>query len=87
VRAAFDGLLVDPCIPSAWDGFKVRRTFRGATYNIEVTNPDHVQCGVKEMWVDGQRHCESKGTRDKVVPQFAAGTTHEVVVVLGSGST
>ncbi|MEK7670964.1 MAG: glycosyl hydrolase family 65 protein, partial [Bacteroidota bacterium] len=83
VRPAFDGLLLDPCIPPAWNGFKVRRTFRGATYHIEVKNPEHVQCGVKELWVDGQRHCMTKGPRNKVVPQFAEGTIHEVVVVLG----
>jgi cellobiose phosphorylase len=87
VRATFEGLLLDPCIPRAWDGFRVRRTFRGATYNIEVRNPDHVECGVKELWADGKRHCESRGPRNKVVPQFAPGTTHEVVVVLGSSNS
>lgn len=84
VRPTFDGLLLDPCIPAAWDGFKVHRTFRGATYNIEVKNPEHVQCGVKELYVDGERHCTTRGPRNKVVPPFAVGTTHEVVVVLGS---
>ncbi len=83
VRPAFAGLLIDPCIPKAWNGFNVRRTIRGATYNIEVKNPYHVACGVKEMWVDGQRHCMTKGPRNKIVPSFAAGTVHEVVVVLG----
>jgi len=86
VRPTFDGLVLDPCIPPAWNGFKVRRTFRGASYHIEVKNPEHVQCGVKELWVDGQRHCMTKGPRNKVVPPFAPGTTHEVVVVLGSQS-
>jgi cellobiose phosphorylase len=83
VRAAFDGLLLDPCIPQAWDGFKVQRIFRGAHYFIEVKNPEHVNCGVKELWVDGARHCMTRGGRDKVVPQFDAGTKHDVVVVLG----
>jgi cellobiose phosphorylase len=83
VRATFAGLLIDPCIPPAWSGFKVRRMFRGAGYNIEVRNPEHVQCGVKELWVDGERHCMTKGPRDKLVPTFGAGTTHTVVVVLG----
>ncbi|MBM2840258.1 MAG: glycosyl transferase family 36 [Bacteroidetes bacterium] len=83
VRGTVAGLVVDPCIPSTWKGFTVRRTFRGAAYNIVVKNPDHVQCGVKELWVDGERHCMTKGPRNKVVPVFEAGTTHEVVVVLG----
>lgn len=83
VRATCDGLLIDPCIPRAWSGYKVRRTFRGAVYNIEVRNPNHVECGVKEMWVDGARHCETKGPREKVVPAFEPGTSHEVVAILG----
>ena len=83
VRAATDGLLMDPCIPSSWDGYRVKRPFRGAFYHIEVRNPDHVQCGVRELWVNGQRHCESKGPREKVVPAFEAGTNHDVVAVLG----
>ena len=29
VRAEYEGLRVDPCIPTAWDGFSIRRRFRG----------------------------------------------------------
>ncbi len=39
VRAEIRGLQVDPCIPPEWDGFKVVRRFRKATYEIEVTIP------------------------------------------------
>ncbi len=77
IRATFDGLVIDPCIPSAWKGFTVRRTFRGATYLIEVNNPQHMQRGVKEVWIDGARH------EGKCMPVFAEGETHRVVVVLG----
>lgn len=84
IRPTLKGLMIDPCIPASWSGFKVRRTFRGAVFNIEVRNPGHVQCGVKELWVDGERKCESKGPRNKVVSEFGAGTNHEVVVILGS---
>lgn len=83
VRATDDGLVIDPCIPRAWDGFTVRRIFRGAVYNIQVRNAGHVECGVKELWVDGVRHCESKGPREKVVSAFEAGTTHDVLAVMG----
>ncbi|MEO8167654.1 MAG: glycosyl hydrolase family 65 protein, partial [bacterium] len=84
IRGTIDGLMIDPCIPAAWNRYKVKRTFRGAVYNIEVKNPEHVQCGVKKLWVDGTRHCMTRGPRNKVVPQFADGTSHEVIVVLGS---
>ena len=83
VRATENGLQIDPCIPSAWKGFNVKRTFRGAVYNIEVKNPDHVQCGIKELWVDGQRHCMTKGPREKIIPSFEQGTSHTVVAILG----
>jgi len=84
IRATTDGLIIDPCIPSAWKGYKVKRRFRGAFYNVHVKNPEHLQCGVKELWVDGVQHCMTKGPRNKVVAPFEAGSTHEVVAVLGA---
>lgn len=53
VRLSLDGLIVDPAIPKAWDGFEVRREWRGAVYNIEVRNPDHVSKGVVSVVLDG----------------------------------
>ena len=54
IRPEFDGLRIDPCIPSGWKGFGVTRKFRGATYNINVENPDGAQKGVKEIRVNGE---------------------------------
>lgn len=54
VKPQFDGLQVNPCIPSRWNGFKVKRICRGVTYHINVKNPDHVCKGVAAMTVDGQ---------------------------------
>ncbi|WP_318663027.1 GH36-type glycosyl hydrolase domain-containing protein [Treponema sp.] len=53
IKPDFDGLKVDPSIPSAWDGFKATRLFRGAKYNITIKNPNHVCKGVKRLVVDG----------------------------------
>lgn len=39
ISADFDGLKIDPSIPAAWDGLNATRQFRGATYDIKVTNP------------------------------------------------
>jgi cellobiose phosphorylase len=36
IRPEFDGLRVDPVIPSGWPGFTATRRFRGATYEITV---------------------------------------------------
>ena len=55
IRAAYDGLIIDPCIPPEWKEFEVTRRWRGATYRIRVSNPRGVEKGVKEMWVDGEQ--------------------------------
>jgi cellobiose phosphorylase len=73
----FNGLKIDPSIPSAWDGFTVSRTFRGDTYNVKVSNPNHVCKGVKSMTVDG------KAVDGNIIPVIGDGKTHEVEVVLG----
>jgi cellobiose phosphorylase len=78
VRPVFTGLLVEPKIPNEWAGFRLRRTFRGATYAIEVANPEGVNFGVKSMVVDGEP------IEGNVVPAYADGKTHEVKVVLGA---
>ncbi len=73
----WDGLKVDPSIPSAWDGFKAVRQFRGASYSITFKNPDHVCKGVKSVTVDG------KAIEGNVLPVFGDGKTHEVEVIMG----
>jgi len=77
VRPTYDGLLVDPCIPGDWDGFRMRRYFRGTVYEIEVSNPDHVSKGVVSVAVDGE------SIAGNVVPIFDDGETHRVSVVMG----
>jgi cellobiose phosphorylase len=62
VRATFDGLMIDPCIPAAWKGFTISREFRGVKYNFTVKNPNKSSKGIKKMTVDGK---EIKGN---VVP-------------------
>ncbi len=78
IRTDYNGLVIDPCIPAEWEGFKVSRKFRGATYNIEVVNPDSVSKGVKQVFIDGE---ENK--MGNLVPVMPAGTYH-VKVILGS---
>ncbi len=54
VRASFDGLVVDPCIPSAWNGFEMVRRWRNARYFIAVKNPHHICKGTGSLLVDGE---------------------------------
>ncbi|MBN1695795.1 glycosyl transferase [candidate division WOR-3 bacterium] len=77
VRPDYNGLIIDPCIPTNWDYFSVKRKFRGAIYNIKVSNPDKKSKGMKILKVDGK---EIKGNK---VPIFSDGKKHEVEVTLG----
>ena len=49
-----DTLHIDPVIPPAWDGFEIRYQHKGSVYLIEVHNPEHVACHVRQMLLDGQ---------------------------------
>jgi cellobiose phosphorylase len=82
IRATRRGLLVDPCIPSSWKRYAVKRTFRGAVYHISVENPGGVSTGVSSAIVDGFS-CAANGLRGILLPLFPAGTEHQVTVHLG----
>jgi len=75
IRPGYDHLVVDPCIPPEWKGFRVRRVFRGAAYEIEVRNPNHVQKGVQKILVDGAEHA--------AIPLAPAGAECSVTVIMG----
>ncbi|MFP4015634.1 MAG: GH36-type glycosyl hydrolase domain-containing protein [Halanaerobiales bacterium] len=77
VRADFEGLRIDPCIPADWEGFEITRKFMGDTYQIKVSNPDNVQKGIKEIKLDGE---VIEGNLIKAVKD---GETHQVEVVMG----
>jgi N,N'-diacetylchitobiose phosphorylase len=77
LRPEWDGLRLDPCIPSTWDGFKATRRFRGRTIQIEVRNPDGVCRGVKTLTLNG------KPLRGTLIPVDRLGDRNEVEVVLG----
>lgn len=54
IKPTYKGLMIDPCIPSGWKSFQVKRKFRGAEYHISIHNPNGVCKGVKQITVDGQ---------------------------------
>jgi cellobiose phosphorylase len=79
IRPRADGLLVDPSIPSGWDGYHVTRRFRNARYEIEVRNPNHVSRGIQAVTVDGAP------LAGNVLPIFGDGQTHRVEIEMGRG--
>ena len=54
IRPPFDGLEIDPCIPSNMDGFTATRKYRNAVYYITVKNPNHVEKEVQKLTVNGK---------------------------------
>ncbi|WP_282037938.1 GH36-type glycosyl hydrolase domain-containing protein [Saccharicrinis aurantiacus] len=76
IRTSYDGLEIDPCIPSDWKGFKVKRKYRGANYHIEVVNPNKVSKGVKTISVNGQV------LDNNIIPVQSSGD-YQVVVTMG----
>ena len=54
IKPSYNGLLIDPCVPSTAKEYTVKRKFRGGEYNITIKNPNGVQKGVKSLIVDGK---------------------------------
>ena len=63
VRAEYNGITVNPCIPDEWNDFKISRKLRGATYNVTV-----IRDGENYMTADGER------VNGNFVPDRAAGS-------------
>ncbi len=55
IRPQYDGILIDPCIKSDWDGFSVKRRWRGMNVEIRVENPEHVCKGIESLEIDGKK--------------------------------
>ena len=75
-RRTLDGLVIDPCVPTSWRQFAIERQFRGATYDIQVLNPDGVEKGLQSLTVDGQK------VAGNLLPLFPSGR-HQVQAVMG----
>lgn len=56
LRPEADGLVINPSIPGEWDGFKMKKIFRGKTLFIEVKNPEHKQSGVSKIFLNGKQY-------------------------------
>ncbi len=76
IRTAYDGLIIDPCIPPEWDQYHVTRRFRGATYQITVKNPERRMKGVSAITLNGEP------VKGNLIPLQPAGSECEVEVIL-----
>ena len=77
IQPDWNGLRIDPCIPSDCSGYDIHRHYRNADYDIHIQNPDHVEKGVVSLLVDGT-------PIDGCVVPFTEGKQHyDVTVVMG----
>ncbi len=77
MRPDFDGLAIAPSIPSTWDGFKIEKNFRGKKLNITIDNSAHVESGVKELTLNGEK------LAGNYVPETKLAEVNDIVVVMG----
>jgi cyclic beta-1,2-glucan synthetase len=72
-----NSLYIDPTIPPKWNGFEIRYQFGESVYLINVHNPEHVACHVKELTINGELQIE------KFVPLIDNRQEYQVEVTLG----
>lgn len=74
IKPSYDGLLIDPCLPSTARSYEVTRKFRGGEFHITVNNPEGNQKGVKSITVDGNT------INGNIIPAELG--KHEVIVLM-----
>jgi cellobiose phosphorylase len=77
IQPEFNGLRVNPCIPSEWKEITVTRRYRNSVYKIQILNPNGVCKGIVSTFIDGiQSGCN-------LLPAFNDGKEHDVIVTMG----
>jgi cellobiose phosphorylase len=76
VRAEYDGLRLDPHLPTAWKQARVRRPFRGDIYEVRIRR-DGRGSRVRQVLLDG------KPIRGTMIKPVGDGRTHRVDVRVG----
>ena len=76
-------LLLDPCIPKAWQGFEISYRHRSARYEITVENPGGVSRGVAGWTLDGVAQPTPPPGSPARMSLVDDGATHHVRVILG----
>ena len=75
VRRGYDGLIIDPCLSRRVPKASVKRSFRGATYNVFIDNTSGRGRGVRSLSLNG------KPVAGVTLPDLRSGE-HRVEVVL-----
>ena len=55
VQPDYNGLRIDPCIPSNWKDIKIKRVFRNKIFRIIIKNEKGSQKGIKKLILNGNK--------------------------------
>lgn len=69
VKATYEGLVIEPCLPKVWEGLTLTRQFRGETYEIIFQKTQKIE--------DVGLFCADR--RVKVLPLLGKGAKHKVI--------
>jgi cyclic beta-1,2-glucan synthetase len=72
-------LLLDPCVPSAWQGFEITFRYRSTRYEIAVASSGGSNRHITSLQLDGQ----ALSPQPALLPLVDDGATHRVRAVLG----
>ena len=72
-------LLLEPCIPRAWQSFSMSYRHGSSVYQIQVDNPNGAMRGIASLALDGVTQVPGDG-----ISLLDDGKQHEVLVLLGS---
>jgi cellobiose phosphorylase len=57
LRRTYDGMVLAPCMPSAWKTASITRLYRDTTYRVTINNPrGKANAPVESVTVDGRPH-------------------------------
>lgn len=78
IKADYDGIIIDPCIPAEWDRFSVSRVFREKILNIVVENPNGIQKGISRILLNDEQLEDTT-----FIPLARMKKVNEVKVIMG----
>jgi len=77
-QPTYEGLKINPCMPTGWKRARVVRRYRGTRYDIRISNPDGINSGIREIKIDGNP------LDGDILPTFRDHGVHVVEVFMGS---
>ena len=89
-RADLRHVVIDPCIPAAWEGMEYDLDFMGSRLHVVVQNEHHVETGVEFLRLDGKlitdRFASPRlGRKVAIIPldKFGKAPEHLIEAIMG----